>query len=265
MRRMDCTRAAEALPLYVAGDLEDPRAREVAAHLAACEGCRRLAADFAASRSLLAQACAPPEFGPDFYAGIRNAVLGEIGRDRKPPAPSFTLALPFGRRFAYAAAFVLVILALALSLQHFLRGAREAKRELASAPPAAGAPTRVPDSDAGPSSPRPHLSPPPSPRRPRATAAKAPRSLFGSAGAARGVRDEAARAATAPAGVAPGAVGSAPRAGAAVPSAAAQAPGAEEVSRIEIQTADPNIRIIWLAPRKSEDPARNQGDHPDRN
>ena len=263
MRRMDCTRAAEALPLYVAGDLEDPRAREVAAHLAACDGCRSLAADFAASRSLLAQACAPPEFGPDFYAGIRNAVLGEIGRDRKPPAPSFTLALPFGRRFAYAAAFVLVILA--LSLQHFLRGAREVKRDLASAPPAAGAPTPVPDSDAGPPSPRPHLSPPPSPRRPRATAAKAPRSLFGSAGAAQGVLDEAARAATAPAGVAPGAVGSAPWAGAAVPSAAAQAPGAGEVSRIEIQTADPNIRIIWLAPRKSEDPARNQGDHPNRN
>ena len=71
---------------------------------------------------------------------------------------------------------------------------------------------------------------------------------------------------TAPGATPAGAVGSAPWAGAAVPSAAAPAPGAE-VSRIEIQTADPNIRIIWLAPRKSEDPARNQDEHPnpDRN
>jgi hypothetical protein len=31
-----------------------------------------------------------------------------------------------------------------------------------------------------------------------------------------------------------------------------------EVSRIEIQTADPNIRIIWLAPQKSEAPDPNE-------
>jgi hypothetical protein len=36
------------------------------------------------------------------------------------------------------------------------------------------------------------------------------------------------------------------------------APRASEVSRIEIQTADPSIRIIWLAPQKSEGPDPNE-------
>ncbi|MFL6228419.1 MAG: hypothetical protein ACJ741_06535, partial [Pyrinomonadaceae bacterium] len=43
---------------------------------------------------------------------------------------------------------------------------------------------------------------------------------------------------------------------------------AAEVSRIEIQTADPNIRIIWLAPQKSEAPSperdRNERDRNER-
>ena len=32
------------------------------------------------------------------------------------------------------------------------------------------------------------------------------------------------------------------------------------VSRIEIQTADPNIRIIWLSPREAREPAENNHD-----
>jgi hypothetical protein len=38
-----------------------------------------------------------------------------------------------------------------------------------------------------------------------------------------------------------------------------------QVSRIEIQTADPNIRIIWLSPRESGEPdgAKRDQDHPE--
>ena len=49
---------------------------------------------------------------------------------------------------------------------------------------------------------------------------------------------------------------SASPAGTATPSVTAN--GAHEVSRIEIQTADPSIRIIWLAPQKSEAPNPNE-------
>jgi hypothetical protein len=35
---------------------------------------------------------------------------------------------------------------------------------------------------------------------------------------------------------------------------------ASQVSRIEIQTADPNIRIIWLVPRESREPEENNHD-----
>ncbi|PYS85960.1 MAG: anti-sigma factor, partial [Acidobacteria bacterium] len=39
------------ISLYVAGDLIGAPEREVAAHLAACDGCRRLADEFSESRS----------------------------------------------------------------------------------------------------------------------------------------------------------------------------------------------------------------------
>ena len=45
-------------------------------------------------------------------------------------------------------------------------------------------------------------------------------------------------------------------------SPSARSPSAEgEVSRIEIQTADPNIRIIWLTPQKQEEPKPDRDNH----
>src|ERR671933_587290 len=102
-REIDCERARTLLPLYAAGDLDEGRGREVGSHVETCEPCRGLAAEFDASRRLVAEALATPEFGAEFYAAIRGDVLARVGRGGDPSSPtSFVAALFFGRRLAYA-------------------------------------------------------------------------------------------------------------------------------------------------------------------
>src|ERR1700737_2619249 len=97
MRNLNCKRVVPRISLYLAGDLGGASEREVAQHLAACEECGRLAEEFSASSSLLTQACPPPEFGAEFYSGIRRAVLGEITRERRLSKPPL-----LWRRWLYA-------------------------------------------------------------------------------------------------------------------------------------------------------------------
>ena len=126
MRTMNCKRMAQMVSLYVAGELVGAPEREVAAHLAACEGCRRLAEEFSESSSLLTQACTPPEFGAEFYSGIRLAVLGEITRDRRLSKPSL-----FRPRWLYATAFAAIVIVSGVMLQHFGGAKRETPQGLA--------------------------------------------------------------------------------------------------------------------------------------
>jgi anti-sigma factor RsiW len=258
MSEMNCQRATELMPLYAAGDLESTRGRKVVAHLAACDDCRALAAEFAESRSLLAEACELPEFGADFYAGIRSVVLDEISRARTPSTPSSFIASPssfiaslFGRRLIYAASLALLLVACGLALYHFRGGANESPQDMAkdrhekreqSHPRQADMPSPPPRIENQENAPLTVLANE-SPRKRR-------RVFFEPAAVNRTVasrqtdftQSESMQ------------VASMPGATAAVGSTNAASQPAPEVSRIEIQTADPNIRIIWLAPQKPEAP-----------
>jgi hypothetical protein len=77
---MNCPRVEQLLPLYSGGDLPSPQMNAVRAHLAACAPCQQLAAEFAASRSWL-QSCAPPQFEEAFFAELRVAVRRELAAD----------------------------------------------------------------------------------------------------------------------------------------------------------------------------------------
>ena len=253
MRKMDCKRMTRMISLYVAGDLVGEPEREAAAHLAACQACRQLAEEFSESGSLLTQACAQPQFEAEFYAGIRNAVLGKIALDRIGSKP-----LIFGRlwrrRWVYAAAFAALIVAV-VALQLFRSTSRE-PRNVALTPPAtrptAFDQTRRNSSSSG----RLSESKQQSDRAARQTRpshrlfartdsrrvdsqieTRKPEGLD-AAGTARDNRKE-----------------SAPVTLSSVASVAPRA--SSEISRIEIQTADPNIRIIWLAPQESQRPDQN--------
>jgi hypothetical protein len=284
----------QKISLYVAGDLVGAREREVATHIAACEQCRRLAREFSESSSLLAQACTPPEFGAEFYSGIRRAVLGEITRERMVSKPSL-----FRRRWLYGTAFAAVVIAAAVMLQHFGSSKREAPQDLTFAPQVTGQPTsdQAKGTDSSSSPQLSELSQ--SPRKPHKVqetlrvkshnvmALVNPRRRSrqfetlrksDAADTSQTARDKLTPIAqvtqsspsastSASSSVNPVALESATFSGRSESSPSRRA-SASQVLRIEIQTADPNIRIIWLAPRESresEETNHDQGQHDNRN
>jgi Putative zinc-finger len=275
---MRCTRVEKFLPLYVAGDLAGRRGeRRVANHLATCASCRARAAEYDASRNLLRAAVTlPPDFDGAFYDELRRSVLDEIkrgGTRLAPPAPN-GFATFFNARFAYAASLALIAAAVAaLSLHSYVgrKSADEARRELLAksnrertATPAATA-TATPGStpaqgDAG-QTPSPlvettrengsrgsQAAKSPSLRR-RTGEGNAQDETGRSVNVAKHAPSHARRNPLAPTVAAPDErTGEIARGG----SHDGETSAAPEVSRIEIQTSDPNIRIIWLAPRPDD-------------
>jgi hypothetical protein len=249
MRRMDCKRMTRMMSLYVAGDLVGEPEREAAAHLAACQACRQLAEEFSESSSLLTQACAQPQFDAEFYNGIRSAVLGKIALDRIGSKPSIFGRL-WGRRWVYAASFAALIVAV-VALQLF-RGTSREPRNVALTPPATHA-TASDQTKQNSSSVRQFSAPAHESDR-AATQTRHPHKLFARLDSRRG--DSQIKAARKPEGLNAAETARDNRKESApvtLLSVASVAPRASpEISRIEIQTADPNIRIIWLAPRESQ-------------
>jgi len=220
------------ISFFVAGDLVGAPEREVATHLAVCERCRQLAEEFSDSSSLLTQAFAPPEFGAEFYSGIRDAVLGEITRDRRRSKPAL-----FRRPWIYATAFAAVVIASGLMLQRFGSTRRATPTDLARAPQVTGQPTSPPEV--------------PSPRKKHELPGKrrAQSSNVLALAPHLSSRDLIASQATRDGGTQIEPVVQSPTRVRPVALAASS-----QISRIEIQTADPNIRIIWLSPRESREP-----------
>ena len=254
MRTLNCKRTARMISLYVAGDLVGAPEREVAAHLAACDGCRQLAEEFTESSSLLTQAGTPPEFGAEFYAEIRDAVLGEIARDQILSKPSL-----FRPRWLYATAFAALVIVSGVMLQHFAGSRREPPRDLARASPVTVRPTSGPTEVPSPRKKHERTGKPSAPAD-RLLARANPR---GSARQFETVTRPEELVAT------QAALDSSTQIEPAMQSSTIVGPVALEassqVSRIEIQTADPNIRIIWLSPRESGEPdaTKHDQDHPE--
>ena len=111
---MNCASAEKLLPLYARVDLDRSSHSAVAEHLESCANCRQLADEYKNLQSWI-RLHEPPEFSEEFFAGIRQNVLREIGQ--RPVASSTfsnwlrTLFAPaFSQtRFAVATAALVVI------------------------------------------------------------------------------------------------------------------------------------------------------------
>jgi hypothetical protein len=275
LKFMRCTRVEKFLPLHVAGDLKGRRAAHVANHLATCERCRDIAEEFNASRNLVRDAATlPPEFDNAFYEEIRRSVLDEITRTRRcAPPPSVRFASLFNTRFAYAASLALIIAAVAaISLHNYIgnksrEGAddnmlADTKLERAPRPTATPALTQAESDGRETSSPVKQTTREDVRRGAQqvANSSSAPRRAVKNANAQNEPQPESADlvkhaapshvelnrharvvvAARAPTGAGEIATGN------------GETQAATEVSRIEIQTSDPNIRIIWLSPKPED-------------
>lgn len=265
---MNCGRFEKLLALDSGGDLGPRDRRRLAEHLRACDACRRAGRDFAATRELLLSAQEPPEFDDAFFTSVRRNVLREL--DARPPRPGLAALLRRAfapRALAYAAAAAVLVAVGLLGL--ILRGGRTddagraaadesttrpAQRETANAATSDDGAEDVPKPPAVAPSPAERV---PAPRKRRQSAAGS--RAAGAAGeVANGfdgrrlptlplARDRNLNAVALPAagevrpGAAPGVV----------ETASAGTDDERKMLRIELQTSDPNVRIIWLTPQVS--------------
>jgi hypothetical protein len=81
---MNCKNVEPLLALYVGRDLEEEHSRLVAAHLQYCTKCTLAADEYAGANQLL-QGYEPPFFSDEVYAGIRVQVLNKIERESHAP------------------------------------------------------------------------------------------------------------------------------------------------------------------------------------
>jgi hypothetical protein len=105
---MNCKDVQELLPLYVGRDLEESNARLVTSHVQACSECANSASQYRESRLLLQQ-FAPPRFSDSTYAGIRQRVLDEIAQESSAPTLLQLIASPLNPGFRWAFATVLLL------------------------------------------------------------------------------------------------------------------------------------------------------------
>ena len=77
---MNCKKVEPLLSLYVGRDLDQRDSQLVAAHLQSCTQCTLAADEYAGARQLLL-GYEPPFFSDGIYAGIRVQVLNEIERE----------------------------------------------------------------------------------------------------------------------------------------------------------------------------------------
>lgn len=105
---MNCKQTEALLPQYAGRDLEEKRATLVTEHLQTCVACARVADEYRESVQWTEQ-FRPPDFSEAVYAGIRQRVLREIETQAMAPAWSQTIVGLFRSRLTWAIASVLLI------------------------------------------------------------------------------------------------------------------------------------------------------------
>jgi len=249
---MNCTRAEQLIPLDAGGDLLPEEADRLRQHIDACAHCRQLAEEFAASRAWLSEFAAPafdPEFGEAVFADLRASVRREIEKTESAGERGrwFERLLPqWSPRFAVAAAVMFLILAGGLALSAYFSAYFSAywhKRPLQEV----STKDQPPTTEINRPTPTPPLELPvedhlanarSQPKRSRANRhTQRPRPFV--------TDDTVATALTAQPSPEPTIE---PARNSDVAKTEPEVLGIEML-RIELQTADPNIRIIWFAPK----------------
>jgi len=258
---MNCKHVEELLPLYVGRDLEEERARLITAHVQACTQCARSAQEYAEANQLL-QLFEPPQFSEATYAAVRSSVLCEIERESSAPTLLSFLVRSFQPRLMWAVSTA-ALLAVCVFAYYFIANRTGGQRyeqanagsqqdNLKSSPSPSSkdlkpAPTGTADGRGTTGRPVGVLDSPAS-----ATGSRKPRlNLIAQAGGHSRRADQSST----PAGL----PGRGPRPPAVPVTSAQYSPvepkdptpntsaTSEKPLRLEIQTSDRNIRIIWFS------------------
>ena len=241
---MNCRQLDELLPLYAGHDLDEKRARLVSEHVQICSACALVAGEYHDAVEL-AQHFAPPVFSDNVYAGVRRQVMQQI--EDEPTAQMLPLAQLFGSwfqpRMAWTAASALIIVFGFFAFYLVVNRTAEVQ-PVANIHPAANGPEQTPESTAIPRTTQPAGAE-------KEKRAEDKRNRLVNRRPVRTVNtvDIQLRAAS----VSPKLRN---------PEATNSSPARDEASgesplRVEIQTKDPNIRIIWFSQSNSKPASPN--------
>lgn len=239
---MNCKQVAALLPLYVSGDLDQRREPLVAAHVQTCADCQNSAAEFRETRQLL-QYFRPPTFNEGVYDEIRSGVWRELEGKAAAPSISEVLAGWFTPRLAWGAATAALIVVAVFAI-YFIAN-RNTARNLAAKSPEVNRNLPKDENDAR------------TPRdRSTSSAAASPDESKGQRQADIRVTERRVRRKPAPARVdslvanvrqAQPAREASPSLDSATETDSESAGNPETILRMELQTSNPNVRIIWLS------------------
>ena len=245
---MNCRRIEEMIPLYVEGDLDTDRADMVSAHLRSCNACSELAGGFDESQEWL-HSYTPPAFDATFFDGLRNGVLSRIENERARPSFFQLIATRWRWNAALAAAvLLLVIWGLVFYVNQQSQGRSSNNDKLAN---------RSPQSQEAPAPRKEPELPNDKPNGDRATPHRRTRPSLGKAVAKLVAPAKTELAIGLPklenenstdAGTESTAVSRADPGQDVTQPWTVDLPMTDSKTRIEIQTSDPTIRIIWFAP-----------------
>jgi len=105
---MNCTQIEKLLPLYAGHDVSGRREQLLAAHLQSCTACSSIAAEYRETRDLMPD-FTPPFFSEETYAEIRKGVWEQIETESRMPTLFEGMAAWFQPRFIVTAAAALLI------------------------------------------------------------------------------------------------------------------------------------------------------------
>jgi len=240
---MNCKQVEILLPLYVSRDLNETRERSVTAHLKDCINCIGAAEEYRQTRQLL-QGFAPPAFSESVYADIRQKVWREIETPAVAPSVVDLMAGWFTPRLTWAVAVSLLIVVSVFGL-YFSAGQRPVRQEAVLNCPVInrnvsiqqkGAPGRESSTNSPIAS---------------SGGVNRPRQVYIRHFDRRGDRRRAPDRINSLVAHAPDAA-ALPSAGNSVEPNASSDSQSGKTLRMELQTKDPNIRIIWFVPRDTK-------------
>jgi Putative zinc-finger len=247
---MNCRRVEKLIPLYVEGDLARGTADRLASHLDWCGRCNWLADEYKESQSWL-RTSEPPEFDEAGLSAFKAGVLKRIEETSARPSLLASLMQQWSRRQVLALSAALLIIFGALVFYIYQVRTRANPAVLEAVEPTPDWETIRPN--------EPRLATNPE----TAKEAGLTKPLRGNSHAntkSRGGNPTIAEQTFEPPFVSQTNQMAASKTVPLDPTSTLPGSGYDstEMLRIEIQTSDPNIRIIWFAPKEVESPKSNQ-------
>ena len=240
---MNCKHVQELLPLYAGRDLEGKGAQLVMAHVQSCVECAGSVDEYRETRQLLKQ-FAPPPASDAVYAGIRQRVLREIEQEAAAPGLSRLLDSLFRPRLRWAVATALA-LAVSVFALYFIANRRNNQQQVAGS-------GRTLDVPTSPAIRGVDVLPPPSPVQKRdpvqGLAGITHQSLRRKSSGAAADRSRSTTVnSTGPGSMSAQTLPNENNTSEADAVPAGESARPEKTLRVEMQTKDPNIRIIWFS------------------